>query len=526
GQKIVITENNILQNSVIAILAEVNGGLLQDCTFDNVKNNNPAIKANSSTIKNCRFINNDFGNSWQSLIVLENSTLDSCQVYANSMATSMIKATRSNIVNSNIFNNTVKLHSSDFEGVVKASDNSTISHTNLLNNMVTFTYTSITSHFDGDEDYYHQYKYAVVVLRSSILKNSILWNNAITSFDNNFISKDKNSSVDYCAIDGALYNGVGNIRLTDGNEVNEFSPCFVNPIYDIGNLINQDTYDWSLKQNSVCLGHDENGGAIGAMPSDYQKTLCINPTDNVIYVSAEGSGLKDGSSWSNATPYLQYAVAQANTFDPIAEVWVKAGIYFGDGIVGNNAFNIVENVKVYGGFAGTETSVEERDLENNKTILDGQNLQRVLFQNEPFADGGTTLWDGFTIANGSLSQADFHSQNSVYCKVSNNCGGVGLYHLVGAGAVLLDNTTIRNMIFDNNKIEIDASIESQYSNSMMANTLAMIGSVADSITIVNATTPSCNATQYKNAYLYAVSSMITNSTFKNNAGKIFAYNTV
>ncbi|MBQ2906448.1 MAG: right-handed parallel beta-helix repeat-containing protein [Bacteroidales bacterium] len=527
GQKIVITENNILQNSVIAILAEVNGGLLQDCTFENVKNNNPAIKANSSTIKNCRFINNDFGNSWQSLIVLENSTLDSCQVYANSMATSMIKATRSNIVKSNIFNNTVKLHSSDFEGVVKASDNSTISHTNLLNNMVTFTYTSITSHFDGDEDYYHQYKYAVVVLRSSTLKNSILWNNAISSFDNNFISKDKNSSVDYCAIDGALYNGIGNIRLTSYNEGNDvFSPCFVNPIYDIGNLINQDTYDWSLKQNSICLGHDENGGAIGAMPSDYQKTLSINPTDNVIYVSAEGSGLKDGSSWSNATPYLQYAVAQANTFDPIAEVWVKAGTYFGDGIVGNNAFNIVENVKVYGGFAGTETSVEERDLENNKTILDGQNLQRVLFQNEPFADGGTTLWDGFTIANGSLSQADFHSQNSVYCKVSNNCGGVGLYHLVGAGAVLLDNTTIRNMIFDNNKIEIDASIESQYSNSMMANTLAMIGSVADSITIVNATTPSCNATQYKNAYLYAVSSMITNSTFKNNAGKIFAYNSV
>ena len=527
GQKIVITENNILQNSVIAIATEVNSGILQNCTFNNVKSNNSAVKVTSSTIKNCIFKNNNFESSWCTLIVLNDAVMDSCQVYANSATTSLIKATRSNIVKSNIFNNTIKLHSSDFEGIVNASDNSVISHTNLLNNMVSFTYTSITSHFDGDEGHYHQYKYAIVVLRSSTLKNSIIWNNAISSFDNNFISKDKNSNVDYCAIDGALYNGVGNIRLTSYNEGNDvFSPCFVNPIYDVGSIINQNTFDWSLKQNSVCLGHDENGGAIGAMPSDYQKTLSINPTDNVIYVSTEGSGLKDGSSWSNATPHLQYAVARANTFNPIAEVWVKAGTYYGDGVTGNNAFNIVENVKVYGGFAGTETSVEERDLENNKTILDGQNMQRVLFQNEPFADGGTTLWDGFTIANGSLSQADFHSQNSVYCKVSNNCGGVGLYHLVGAGAVLLDNTTIRNMIFDNNKIEIDASIESQYSNSMMANTLAMIGSVADSITIVNATTPSCNATQYRNAYLYSVNSTITNSTFKNNAGKIFAYNSV
>ncbi|MBQ8761172.1 MAG: right-handed parallel beta-helix repeat-containing protein [Bacteroidales bacterium] len=526
GKDVAITEHNILQNSELAILAEVNGGLLQNCTFNNVRKNSSAIRATSSTIRNCKFVNNNFESAMYTLIILDNSTLDSCQVYANSATTSLIKATRSNIVKSNIFNNTVKLHASGFEGIINASDNSTISHTNLLNNMVSFTYTSITSHFDGDEDYYHQYKYAVVVLKSSTLKNSILWNNAISSFDNNFISKDKNSRIDYCAIDGALYNGVGNIRLTDGNELNEFSPCFVNPIYDVGNIINQNTFDWNLKQNSICLGHDENGDAIGAMPSNYQATIDINPTDNIIYVTPEGSGSKDGSSWSNATPYLQYAVSQANTFDPIAEVWVKAGTYNGDGIVGNNAFNIVENVKVYGGFAGMESSVEERDLENNKSILDGQNVQRVLFQNEPFADGGTTLWDGFVIRNGYMSQADFHSQNSIYCRFSDVNSNIGLFHLVGAGAVVLDNTTLKNITFDNNKIETDASIGSGYANSMMANTLAMVGATADGIAIVNATTPSSNANQYKNAYLFSANSHITNSTFKDNAGKIFIYNTV
>ena len=527
GQKIVITENNILQNTEIAILTEVNSAILKNCIFNNVKNNNSALKANSSIVKNCTFKNNNLESSWHALIELNNSTLDSCQVFANSAATSLIKTTRSNIVKSNIFNNTIKLHSNDFEGIINASDNSVINHTNLMNNMVTYTYTNITSHFDGDDEHYHQYKYVIVVLRSSTLKNSILWNNAISSFDNNYISKDKGSHIDYCAIDGALYNGIGNIRLTRANDDGVFSPRFVNPIHDVGNIINQNTYDWNLKQGSICLGHDEDGNAIGSMSSNKISSVYLNPLEGVIYVTPEGSGLKDGSSWNNATPYLQYAVAQANTFDPIAEVWVKAGTYYGDGIVGNNAFNIVENVKVYGGLAGDESAgydMTTRDLANNKTILDGQNIQRVLFQNEPFEEGGTTLWDGFTITNGRLSQADFHRLNSVYCKVSNINGGVGLYHLAGAGALVLDNASLKNMIFNNNSIETDASIESQYSNSMMANTLAMIGSVADNITIINAVTPSCNSTQYKNAYLYSVNSTITNSAFNNNAGKIFAYN--
>ena len=527
GQKIVITENNILQNTEIAILTEVNSAILKNCIFNNVKNNNSALKANSSIVKNCTFKNNNLESSWHALIELNNSTLDSCQVFANSAATSLIKTTRSNIVKSNIFNNTIKLHSNDFEGIINASDNSVITHTNLMNNMVTYTYTNITSHFDGDDEHYHQYKYVIVVLRSSTLKNSILWNNAISSFDNNYISKDKGSHIDYCAIDGALYNGIGNIRLTRANDDGVFSPRFVNPIHDVGNIINQNTYDWNLKQGSICLGHDEDGNAIGSMSSNKISSVYVNPIEGIIYITPEGSGLKDGSSWNNATPYLQYAVAQANTFDPIAEVWVKTGTYYGDGIVGNNAFNIVENVKVYGGLAGDESAgydMTTRDLANNKTILDGQNIQRVLFQNEPFEEGGTTLWDGFTITNGHLSQADFHRLNSVYCKVSNINGGLGLYHLAGAGALVLDNASLKNMIFDNNSIETDASIESQYSNSMMANTLAMIGSVADNITIINAVTPSCNSTQYKNAYLYSVNSTITNSAFNNNAGKIFAYN--
>jgi len=67
------------------------------------------------------------------------------------------------------------------------------------------------------------------------------------------------------------------------------------------------------------------------------------------------------------------------------EVWIAKGIYHPtDTILGTAAsgfsgvdslrmrgFTFYPNVEVYGGFAGNETSLEERDIENNKTILSG-----------------------------------------------------------------------------------------------------------------------------------------------------------
>ena len=542
GYNAVINNHCILRNSEITVKTEVNGGMVQNCTITNLQSGkNFKVKA-SSIVKGCSFVDNNSGST--PLIELDNAVLDSCfvydnsatrnlikstasniektQIYKNTSKYSMIDATETNITNSLIFNNAVNGNVSGFLAVVHAKDNSAIINSNLMNNMVTYTGGGGVTKLDNDEEHYWQYKNVIVALESSDMKNSVVWNNAISSFDNNFIAKDNLSNVDYCAVDGALYNGVGNIRITDANESGLFSPRFANPITDLGSVFGQETYDWSLKENSILFGHADDGKAIGAMASDAASVINLNPTNGVIYVSAEGAGLKDGSSWSNATPYLQYAVAQANTFDPIAEVWVQAGTYYGDSIVGNNAFNIVEGVNVYGGFAGTESSIEDRDLDNNKSILDGQNTQRVLFQNEPFADGETTTWDGFVIRNGYLNQKDFHSYNSVYCKFNGYNGGMGFYHLVGAGAVVLDNTTLKNITFENNRIDTDASLN-QYVDWMMASTLAMAGATADNINISNAVAYTSDINNVKSSYLFVANSNITNSTFKNNVGKIQTY---
>lgn len=131
------------------------------------------------------------------------------------------------------------------------------------------------------------------------------------------------------------------------------------------------------------------------------KPLPINADENgIIYISSDGEG--DGSSWENATKYLQYATSVSiNTAN---QIWVKAGTYYGDEDNEKGAFYIYQNNRVYGGFSGNESSdfnLEDRDFEANQTILDGKNKHRVIYQLNHFTNSAYSVWDGFTIMNGN-----------------------------------------------------------------------------------------------------------------------------
>ena len=80
------------------------------------------------------------------------------------------------------------------------------------------------------------------------------------------------------------------------------------------------------------------------------------------YVRQGGSGT--GTSWANAGD-LEATVATAVTGD---EIWVKTGIYNPVGTL-----TLPQDVKMYGGFAGTETDPSERDISKNLTTIDGSN---------------------------------------------------------------------------------------------------------------------------------------------------------
>jgi predicted outer membrane repeat protein len=122
---------------------------------------------------------------------------------------------------------------------------------------------------------------------------------------------------------------------------------------------------------------------------------------NVIHVTPEGAGLQDGSSWENATSDL-YGEMMADRTDTM-QIWVKEGIYYGDTVVGQGgnlaAFVLGKRNKVYGSFAGNESSLSAR-VQNNPSILDGQNSRRVLCQLLDFADADSSFIDGFTLRNG------------------------------------------------------------------------------------------------------------------------------
>ncbi len=86
-----------------------------------------------------------------------------------------------------------------------------------------------------------------------------------------------------------------------------------------------------------------------------------------IFIAPNGNG--DGSSWSQALS-LRYGLATAQPGD---EVWVQAGTHTPAAPDGNRSHSFITNpnVKIYGGFSGNETALDQRDSVSNPTILSG-----------------------------------------------------------------------------------------------------------------------------------------------------------
>jgi predicted outer membrane repeat protein len=146
----------------------------------------------------------------------------------------------------------------------------------------------------------------------------------------------------------------------------------------------------------------------------------INLLQAQIYVDASASGNNDGTSWADAYTQLSDAIANANEGD---EIWVAAGEYLpgGLGAYRDTSFYTNKNVSLYGGFTGTETSIDERaDYKMNPTILTGDvedndmpgdfnsgrddNCKHVMFIDTNVTND--MVIDGFFIQNGHTDGAD------------------------------------------------------------------------------------------------------------------------
>lgn len=238
--------------------------------------------------------------------------------------------------------------------------------------------------------------------------------------------------------------------------------------------------------------------------------LEINSDENgIIYVTPDGTG--DGSSWENATHYLEYAPVVAT--EATKQVWVKTGTYYGDRNSDKGAFHIYKRNKVYGGFAGNESpdfNLEDRDFEAYPTILDGENERCVLYQVENITNTETAVWDGFTIQNGHSGAGGgvYLGGNSrlTNCKILNNSAngfGGGVYVI----SAYYNNSTVRftNCVFEGNSGSLGGAL------------CDMIGATIQNCRFTNNTA----ITKGGAYYIYANrNSKIVNSIFDNNNAKL------
>ncbi len=126
------------------------------------------------------------------------------------------------------------------------------------------------------------------------------------------------------------------------------------------------------------------------------------------YVNHAGSGSQDGRSWGSAFRSLQSALTMVAEGD---EVWVAQGSYYPDVADPAVSFVLRENTSLYGGFNGTETAREQRDVRKYPTILSGnigkgdktRNTRTIVM------GANNAILDGFTISGAyAVDEARMH----------------------------------------------------------------------------------------------------------------------
>jgi hypothetical protein len=165
------------------------------------------------------------------------------------------------------------------------------------------------------------------------------------------------------------------------------------------------------------------------------------------YAAPGGATSGNCSSWANACT-LAYALAVATSGD---QVWVKAGVHKPTtGSDRGASFALKSGVAIYGGFAGNETALSQRDWVTNKTILSGD----IDNNDTTDASGVVTSTTGITgtnsyhvvvansVNNAQLDGFIITAGQANATRFPNNAGG-GRYHFQSA-------LTLRNLVFSAN----------------------------------------------------------------------------
>ena len=182
--------------------------------------------------------------------------------------------------------------------------------------------------------------------------------------------------------------------------------------------------------------------------------VCLS-AQGIIFVRYNATGGNNGSSWDNAFTTIEAALGAAQSGE---QIWVGAGTYVPAGTTLDNSFYLSAGIEMYGGFAGSESNLSQRNIGANPTILSGDvlgndvdndfsvgradNRLHVLRVEPGTSPSAKAIIDGFTIKGGNTSVVATASD----------------LDRRGAGIYATGKLTVRNCNFNNNRAESGAGI--------------------------------------------------------------------
>jgi parallel beta-helix repeat protein/surface protein len=266
---------------------------------------------------------------------------------------------------------------------------------------------------------------------------------------------------------------------------------------------------------------------------------------DTLYVNASATGNNDGSSWSNAFTDLQSALD--NTDACKTQIWVAEGTYkpsaYPENCTGcatdrDFTFQLRDGMSLYGGFAGNESSLDDRNFIANETILSGDigilnndsdNVFHVVLA--CFQDTTPiTRLDGFIVKAGNANLNSFINSNGE--SISRRSGG-GIYLQYGTN-LLTNNTVSENFsTFGGGGIRTQESVNTIVSNVISGNETngdggAIYTAFGTNKLVNNLISGNIANDRAGGIFLSSGSNTLTNNTVSgntavNNGGGIFAF---
>jgi hypothetical protein len=395
--------------------------------------------------------------------------------------------------------------------------------------------------FVNQSQFYH-----VAIVRNGL--NYYMYVNGAVVASGLFLSPDINQAAQAITVgDGGsgnsrLYGTVDEIKMW--NIARTTSEIIIDKGYQC--LTKQAGINGHLPNLLFYINNENNNNAyapneVGNLHHGYFNGVCnnramgnISTAQSTIYVNAASTGSNRlGTSWADAFPNLQAALDVA-TCANVQDIWIAEGKYVPSkrqiiSLAKTETFEIPQNINLYGGFAGTETNKNQRNVAAHITYLSGDiagddnwpttllpyylfsqsntsdNIYTIVTAAYPSFSGSQNTFDGLTIIGG-------YANNDLAYRM---IGGSNLDYKYGGGMLLFNGTTtINNCKLLFNYAHLGAGIHASTNNVYLTNSMIYanrgteIGSAVTAISNFNQVLDVSNC-QFINNFSYQGAGAIT-----------------